>query len=72
MPDVIIDKPYCLKEMIDISRDLSHKLPFVRVDLYEVKKKIIFGEMTFYPKSGLPDFIPNEYDEILGRMLELP
>lgn len=72
LPDVIIDKPYCLNEMIDISRDLSHKLPFVRVDLYEVKKKIIFGEMTFYPKSGLPDFIPNEYDEILGRMLELP
>ena len=61
-----------LKKMIEIAEDLSKEFPFVRVDFYEVNKKIIFGEMTFYPKSGLPDFTPIKYDKLLGDMLILP
>ena len=72
MPDVIIEKPKCFNEMIEISKDLSKEFPFVRVDLYEVNGKVIFGEMTFYPKSGLPDFSPIKYDAIIGDLLILP
>tara|TARA_B100000795_G_C22789070_1_gene436040 strand:+ start:1427 stop:2365 length:939 start_codon:yes stop_codon:yes gene_type:complete len=72
LPDVIIEKPKCFNEMIEISKDLSKEFPFVRVDLYEVNGKVIFGEMTFYPKSGLPDFTPIEYDTIIGNLLILP
>lgn len=71
-PDISINAPENLKKMIDIAEDLSKEFPFVRVDLYEVDKKIVFGEMTFYPKSGLPDFTPMKYDKVLGEYLELP
>lgn len=71
-PDIEIEPPVQLKEMIRIAEDLSADFPFVRVDFYEVEGKIVFGEMTFYPKSGLPDFTPPEYDQILGDLLQLP
>lgn len=71
-PDIDIPAPVNLKEMAAIAADLVGDIPFVRVDFYEVNDKIIFGEMTFYPKSGLPDFTPPEYDGILGDLLVLP
>jgi hypothetical protein len=72
LPDVEILKPSCFQQMLNIAKDLSQYFPFVRVDLYEVDNKVIFGELTFYPKSGLPDFTPPKYDSIIGEMLELP
>ncbi|WP_224490272.1 ATP-grasp fold amidoligase family protein [Robertkochia flava] len=71
-PDIEIEAPENLVRMIQIAEDLAGDFPFVRVDFYEVEDKIIFGEMTFYPKSGLPDFNPIEYDTILGEKLKLP
>jgi hypothetical protein len=71
-PDINIDAPSCLNQMIEIAQDLATEFPFVRVDFYEVNGKVIFGELTFYPKGGLPDFTPPEYDEILGSYFELP
>ncbi len=71
-PDITIDAPSCMQQMIEIAEDLAREFPFVRVDFYEVNGKVIFGELTFYPKSGLPDFTPPEYDEILGSYFELP
>ena len=71
-PDITIDAPSCMQQMIEIAEDLAREFPFVRVDFYEVNGKVIFGELTFYPKSGLPDLTPPEYDEILGSYFELP
>lgn len=70
-PEIDIPAPFNLKEMANIAADLAGDFPFVRVDFYEVERKIIFGEMTFYPKSGLPDFTPPEYDQILGSILKI-
>lgn len=70
--DIEIEAPITLTKMKEIAEDLAGDFPFVRVDFYEVEEKIIFGEMTFYPKSGLPDFTPKEYDKILGELLILP
>jgi hypothetical protein len=72
LPDVDIPKPTRLQDMINMAKDLGQEFPFVRVDLYETNGEIIFGELTFYPKSGLPDFNPIEYDQIIGDMLVLP
>jgi len=72
LPEVEIIKPYSFEEMISVAKDLAEPFPFVRIDFYEVNKKMVFGEMTFYPKSGLPDFKPLEYDLIIGDMLKLP
>lgn len=63
--------PERLDEMIKIARTLSKPFPFVRVDLYDDGKKVWFGELTFYPASGLGHFSPDEWDYKLGALLDL-
>jgi len=72
LPEIEIPSPYNLNKMLTIATNLAADFPYVRVDFYEVNKKIIFGELTFFPASGMPDFKPEEYDEIIGKMLTLP
>lgn len=67
-----VEKPANLTEMIEVAEKLADKFPFVRVDLYSVKGKTIFGEMTFYPTDGRKEFIPEEYNKIIGDYLTLP
>ncbi|TDQ25503.1 ATP-grasp fold amidoligase family protein [Tenacibaculum caenipelagi] len=67
-----IHKPATLEKMIELSEKLSVGFPFVRVDFYSVKNKIIFGEMTFYPSDGRKDFYPEEYNKKIGDMIKLP
>ena len=67
----IADKPSCLEEMIEVAQKLSKGFPFVRVDLYCVKDKIYFGEMTFNPLAGVFKWIPENMDNVLGDMLKL-
>lgn len=72
-PDVIIEKPYNLDEMIAAAQKLSIGLPHVRVDLYSVNsKRLVFGEMTFYSGNGEEHFSPREFAMELGCLLELP
>lgn len=67
----VIAKPKNLKKMLDLSRKLSKGIPFVRIDWYEVKNKLYFGEYTFYPGSGFEEFRPEKYDLILGKNLDI-
>lgn len=69
--DVNITRPHAFEEMIKIAEKLSKPFSFVRVDLYQVNNKVFFGELTFFPAGGAPDFIPSEYDEIVGKMWSL-
>jgi len=69
--EVDIDKPKSYEEMYDIAEKLSENLRFVRIDFYEINKKVYFGEFTFYPSSGFEEFDPPEWDERLGRWLKL-
>lgn len=64
--------PKNLDLMLKYASVLSKDIPFVRVDLYEVKNKVYFGEMTFYPGSGISRFNPEKYDLIFGEYIELP
>ena len=64
-------KPLLLDEMLYISKKLSSGIPFVRIDLYESNNRLFFGEMTFYPASGLVPFEPQDYDVIMGQWLAL-
>lgn len=68
--DVPVPERY--EDMLEISRILAKDFPFVRVDLYEVNKKIFFGELTFFPGAGFEYFSPVEYDHKLGSYLTLP
>lgn len=67
-----LPKPQCMDEMFLIADKLSQGLPFVRVDLYCVNNQIYFGELTFFPASGLDSNILPEIDLLYGSMLELP
>lgn len=65
-------KPSNFDEMIDVARKLSSGFPYVRVDLYNIAGRILFGEMTFFPESGYYRFIPDKFDYILGEKFVLP
>ena len=67
-----IEKPHSFDEMVHLSEKLSKGIPFVRVDFYEINRKPYFGEMTFYPGTGMEEFTPREWDDILGSWIELP
>ena len=45
-------RPDNLGEMLNIARKLGTEFRYVRVDLYNIDGKILFGEMTFTPASG--------------------
>lgn len=64
-------KPSNLDEMVIIARKLSKGMQFSRIDLYEVEQKTYFGEITLYPASGLGEFLPGEWNKIIGDMLNL-
>lgn len=65
-------KPTFLSEMLELSARLSANIPHVRVDWYHANNKLYFGEMTFFDGSGYVDFIPDEYNEIIGDWIQLP
>lgn len=67
-----ISKPENFDRMLEISKILSSDFPFVRVDLYNIKGVIYFGELTFYDGSGYKGFTPDTFDFILGDQFNLP
>jgi len=58
--------PVNLERMIDAAEELGCGFDFVRVDLYDVGGRPYFGEMTFYPGSGLDPFNPVSLDQVIG------
>ncbi|MGK0466731.1 ATP-grasp fold amidoligase family protein [Clostridium sp.] len=66
-----IKKPGNLDEMINISEILSKDFPYVRVDLYSVKGKVYFGELTLTPSNGTRPYYPIEKDIELAKMINI-
>lgn len=58
--------PDTIDEMVRIAEALGSGTDLVRVDLYDVAGRIVFGELTNYPSAGRASFDPPEYDRILG------
>ena len=59
-------------KMVNIAEELSKLFPHVRVDLYNVKGRIIFGELTFFGASGYQQYNPDPFDFELGDKFILP
>lgn len=79
MPEVVSDHPTFsippvlpdnIADMISVAEKLAADFPFVRVDLYNISGKIIFGELTFYPWSGYVRFTPDSFDFTLGNLFK--
>lgn len=66
-----LTKPAGFDEMVCLAEKLSAGFPFVRVDLYYVQDKVLFGEMTFYPWSGYVQFKPDSFDFELGESFNI-
>ena len=64
-----LPKPDTFEEMKEIAAKLSRGFPYVRVDLYSINKRPIFGEMTFTP--GYTTYT-TEYHRVLGDLIKLP
>lgn len=65
-------KPQSFDEMKKIAATLSKGIPHVRVDLYEVNGRPVFGELTFCHFGGVVPFEPEEWDFKFGEWLKLP
>lgn len=63
--------PKNLKKMIELAEKLSQGMRFLRVDLFEIKGQIFFGELTFYPISGCGKYTDEKWDKKIGDMLDI-
>jgi len=71
-PEIEIKKPEKLEKMIELAKVLAEGKPYVRIDFYSISGEIFFGEITFFPASGMGRFEPDKYDYELGQMIKLP
>lgn len=65
------ERPENLQKMLELSNVLSKGMPFVRTDFYEIDEKLYFGEITFFPASGMKPFYPEGRDFELGEWIKL-
>ena len=63
--------PSSFEKMKEYAKLLCQRMPFCRVDFYEVSGKLYFGEITLYPASGFGWFRPDEWNTILGDKIKI-
>ena len=68
-----LPKPENIEIMFELAKQLSNftEMPFVRVDLYNVKGHPYFGELTFSPNNGLDPNRLYETDVYFGNLTNL-
>ena len=66
-----IFRPKMFEEMKQIAAKISEGIKFVRIDLYEIKEKIYFGEYTFFHGGGFWHFKPEKWEYRLGNWIDL-
>lgn len=67
-----IDQPRQFEKMVEIVTMLSKELAFSRIDLYNVDGQIYFGEITFFPATGMGKIEPEEWNYTIGSWIKLP
>jgi hypothetical protein len=65
-------RPDSFDRVLEIAERLGEDTDFVRVDLYDVDGRVVFGELTNYPSAGYKNWSPPSYDLELGRKWTLP
>ena len=68
----VIELPANIPVMKELAEILTKETPFLRADFYDVNGNVYFGELTFYPASGLGKFTFDGNDELLGSWIKLP
>ena len=65
-------KPMHFDLMLSAARKLASGKPFSRIDFYDIRDNVYFGEITFFPTSGIGGFNPQDKDKEFGDMIYLP
>lgn len=69
LPHVSLPKNF--DKMIEVAALISKDFSFVRVDLYNINGRILFGELTFSPVGGRIRFSPTKWDIRFGELWKL-
>lgn len=69
-PDV--PPPSGLETMLRLASRLGKGFACARIDFYEVRGRVYFGEITFTDADGLSEFAPAHYNRIFGDRIVLP
>lgn len=67
-----VAKPENLDGVIKVAQSLAAGFIFLRVDLYLVKNKIYFGELTFFDYAGIKRLHPEYLNKKFGDWVILP
>jgi hypothetical protein len=65
-------RPRALAEMIAVVERLGAETDFVRVDLYDLNGRIVFGELTSFPAGGDSPFDPESFNVEFGTHWTVP
>lgn len=63
-----VQKPKSFEDMIHYAKILSKGFPQVRIDFYDIRGEVVFGEMTFSTGFG---YYTDEYYDYLGSKIDL-
>ena len=67
-----VPRPSNFDEMVEVVTALCQGFIFIRVDLYSIKERIYFGELTFFPWGGKKRLSVERFNRELGDMMQLP
>ena len=69
--DRIVERPERLSDMIHYAEAICAGFDFLRVDMYSVGDRVVFGEITTTPASGLEPFWPGGTDRWIGDLWKM-
>jgi len=67
-----LPRPENYEIMIEAAERLSKPFPFVRVDFFSIRGKVVFGEMTFTPSGGIDTDLTEMAQNTMGELIQLP
>jgi len=65
-------RPHSLERLVEVAEALGRGIDFVRVDLYDLGERVVFGELTSYPAGGVVQFEPASFNAEVGGWWTLP
>jgi hypothetical protein len=65
--EIEVKPPPNLSKMIELAEKLSLSSDLIRVDLYDLKDRVLFGELTNYPGGGVEKFQPRSFSRQLYK-----
>jgi hypothetical protein len=66
------ERPVHFEVMVQLAESLARDFDFLRVDLYNIDGRILFGELTPYPGGVSARFLPERVDYVLGDKWPFP